>query len=87
MGETTLKAEERLLTIPQACNVAVGVGGAVVDAEPMQLQALEMRNSEAPTWFEKHAAETKLGIGVAVSVLGFVKVAQNDWAAWSRPGV
>jgi hypothetical protein len=32
-GDTTLKAEERLLTIPHACNVAVGVGMTVVVVE------------------------------------------------------
>ena len=48
-GEATLNAEDRLLTIPHASKVAVGVGGAVVDALPIQLHALEMRNSALPT--------------------------------------
>jgi len=52
-GEITLKAEERLLTIPHACRVDVGAGGTVVDtvdvAVAIQLHALEMRNSALPT--------------------------------------
>lgn len=85
-GETTIWAAARLLIVAQAPPVALEVLVTDVVDAAMQLQALEILNVWFPSRSCVQASAAYVGMAVAATEL-CVKVAQNDWAAWRRPGV